>query len=398
MPRKKRASQRAKKPQRITPREQVETRILEHLGSSRVQKTSVLAVELGYSPTVTRKACERLYEGGSLRRSRIPYYLYFFPLTRDILQRANYPVVTRLIGLSQGAWTGGAIAPNLRRIFATLRRSPALKGPAYQNYISRCEQAATRARSEAELQERISLRPFRRWATHWWPQALERQYQKPMSRIVETLRKPHVQHLAAGLHEVALDTKRQLASNPSLDANKAERVVREALEHYAAVADTLEDSGAQNLLRKRDSQLTSIASLETIPADDLKVVAKEELEDSLDVVHGVPSAQREHPDQRVLRMTPRQVVELVLEAAEVGSTKGGRPPSGGWRHWLLQSLRLGIGGSLVVADLSLGLGSLVGTLLSAGGGDVGIAIALASSIHTGAKTAIDALSSMLKTA
>jgi hypothetical protein len=183
-----------------------------------------------------------------------------------------------------------------------------------------------------------------------------------------------------------------------VDANKAEKAVHGALQGYAKLASDLEDSGAQELVNKRDSQLASIASLETTPARDLEVVSKGDLENSLDLVHGVPSARREPPEPRVLGMTPRQLVEFILEVAETRATKGGLPPSRGWRKWLLQAVKLGIGGTLVVVDVSLGFGPLVGTLISAGGGEIGIAIAVASSMHTGGKTALDALSEMLKTA
>jgi len=397
MARKQRASQSRKKFRRTIPQE-VEKRILEHLDDSRVQKTSVLAAELGYSPEVVREACKRLYEKDSLRVSRIPYYVYFFPLTGDVLHRGNYPVVSRLIALSQGALTGGAVSPRLKTIFATLRHNPALKSSPHQSYISRCEQAAIRVGGGAELQERISLRPLRRLATHWWPQSLERQYERPVSRIVERLKKRHIQDVARKLQEVTLEARTQLASNPMVDANKAEKAVHGALQGYAKLASDLEDSGTQELVNKRDSQLASIASLETTPARDLEVVSKGDLENSLDLVHGVPSARREPPEPRVLGMTPRQLVEFILEVAETRATKGGLPPSRGWRKWLLQAVKLGIGGTLVVVDVSLGFGPLVGTLISAGGGEIGIAIAVASSMHTGGKTALDALSEMLKTA
>jgi hypothetical protein len=91
-----------------------------------------------------------------------------------------------------------------------------------------------------------------------------------MSRILEKLDRQYVQHLTAALHQATLEARGQLASNPSMDAIRAERAVHRALKHYATVADTLEDSGADDLLKKRDSQLTSIASRDNTPARDLK--------------------------------------------------------------------------------------------------------------------------------
>ena len=124
----------------------------------------------------------------------------------------------------------------------------------------------------------------------------------------------------------------------------------------------------------------------------------EDLENSLDVVHGVPSARRKPLERELIEMTPNQLVDLVLAALAGGATKGGRPPSGGWRKWLVQSLKLGIGGSLAAFDLYLGFGLLVGTLLSAGGGEIGSRIAVAGSVHIGCITALNALNQMLKTA
>lgn len=383
---------------RIAP-EELEKKILERLDLARVLNSRELAAELGRSPGTVRDACRRLYEKSSLRLSMVPKYLYRFALTGDVLHQGNYPVVTGLVALANRASIQGGIRPDLKRIFAVLRQKPGLRNAFHQSYITRCEKAAMKAGGEAALRDRISIRPFRSLVTYWWPRSLEALYVKPVGRIMDGLDKRRIQVAAGRLRKLTSEVNGELAGNPSRDASKALKAVHASLDRYAEVEGCLEDSGARDLLKNRDDQLTSIASRDTIPAKDLDYVSPEELDDCLDLVHGVPSNRRQPSGDKEAGMTRSELIDLLREAAAAGAA-GGRPPSSGkedrgWRKWLFQSLKLGIGGSLVFVDLSLGFGPLGGAFQSAGGGQIGVALSVASSIHAGAKTALEAMHKML---
>jgi hypothetical protein len=374
--------------------QEIEARVVRCLGNSGILKTSALAEQVGHNEGAVRRACWRLHESQVLRLSRTPQRLFLFALTGDVIHRGNYPVAAALIALGRAASKEGGLHRNLHGVFAALRADPKLRSAESQNYISRCEAAARRIRSDDELLARLAMQPFLNWVIHWWPRVLEDEYEEPVRRFAKKLDKRSVQSVLVDLKRVADETRNQLERRAPVHAKEAQEAVHKSLTLWDRVAGYVEDSGAQDLLAARRAQLTALTSLETIPEHDLLVVPKEELQKDVEAVHRRAAedgegAQKAAPSTREESKEPIQPAEA--EAAGGGKGGGDRK----WAQRLASSLQL-VQATLVVAnDILPLLAGTPPTIPSAAGTPIGSYLGGASSILAGVEMARVAIPKIL---
>lgn len=375
---------------------QIEAEVMELLGTSGIHTTRQVAQGVKRSDGAVRRACKRLYKRQLLRLSRTPRRLYRFLLTGEILHGGNYPVITRLISMIRGAsHQSGSLRARLPGIFAGLRAASDLQQPPHQRCIARCEAAAKKITSDKALLEAASLRPFTILVTHWWPRVLEDEYVEPMAEVVGNLNRRRIEDLAGRLPRLWIAGNEQLLCNPSPDEKEVEKVVRDSREACEEVLGQLEDSGAEEFLAEREEQLTKLGALETIPREDVKQLPEGAVEEALATMREVSLEETPLGKKNLILMTPEQIVAIVKEALDADRGGGRRRRGKGWKWWLANWVNVAIGTGLVAMDFTLAWsGSLAGVLPSVAGADIGTALGVTGSVHTGAKSAVDALTTM----
>lgn len=391
---KKQAGVTAGKIMRSTPAE-LEAKVREYLEPAGIYSTREIAEGLKRNRGAVYRACRRLYSAEILRLSSIPKTIYRFALTGELLHGDNFPVITRLIAKVRiAAKESGSLRARLPKIFAELRSVSQLKTSSRLNCIDRCKRAAEAITSNKELLQQMSLRPIQTKLIRWWPRALENEYIEPMQDIAEKLDKTRIQRSVHWFQQLYRAGSAQAGRNPSVEEKDAKKIILQTQEAWRELMELLKAAGVEKFLAQRGSQLSRIAATETILRDDLKVTTETELKKRLEKARSIPLNEDRFHSDLLLRIDP-QLLSKILDS--LGSAMRTRRNRWGWKRWLISSVQIAWGGALIGFDLSLAFGGIItGVGLSVEGTNVGVALALATSVHAGGKTALDAIKEMIK--
>lgn len=379
----------------------LESQVMDYLGNSRICGAGEIAAKLKRSRGTVSAACKRLYRRNEVRLSRVPREkpLYRFALTGDVVHRGNYVVVAKLAAIVRAAATKAPMLPlaRLKAICARLRADRALQSAFAQNYLSRCEAALAHlgsAPSSRVLLDKVQFLPFRPMVIRWWPRVLETKYEQPVREIMKRLDRNKIRRLARDLPNRSLAQLTKLKRSPTVDASQVVKVILEVRKGHVELLDQLKRSGAEELLQKRDEQLRSLVSLETIPKLDLEMLPKGELNRSLEKAHDQKLAESGFGRTQLNDLTPHRIEEIVDQRLAEKEAKP-RAKRGDKRRlkkvfvgWGIVAVNVG----LAAANLAMSIGPMLNpTIPSAAGTDIGQPFSVMNSVHAGLTGALAAL-------
>ena len=235
---------------------------------------------------------------------------------------------------------------------------------------------------------------------------LASQLAEPMAAALDRVDHNRVKRLGSAIQGTRAELQAigslrgQVPLPPSMDmTNVYESLVR-ARNTHVNVLDELERSGIAQILRQHQTAIKQVVSESTLPQVDAQVVSPSELQNLIQAAQGEPLP----ANTDFGRQLSNQPINVTIGSVAIGTVNIGTttPPQenqedvqsgfwrtvGGWGKVLL-------GSGLVVANMGAGVSvGLVMIATTLGLGTVPVAVALATSIYTGAKGTVDALTEM----